>query len=58
MVKKLYSTMNISIKTKLALFFNNLLYKSVEHSTLGLNDEATTISRILFVLPEEANYSH
>ncbi|MAS77568.1 MAG: hypothetical protein CMG15_02865 [Candidatus Marinimicrobia bacterium] len=57
MVKKLYSTMNISIKTKLALFFNNLLYKSVEHSTLGLNDEATTISRILFVLPEEANYS-
>ena len=57
MVKKLYSAMDIPLKTRLGLFFNNLIYKSIKDSTLGINDNNTSISRVLFILPEEVNYS-
>ena len=57
MVKKLYSTMDFPLKTRLALSFNNVIYKSIKNSTLGINDDNTSISRVLFILPEEINYS-
>ena len=57
MVKKLYSTMDFPLKTRIALSFNNVIYKSIENSTLGINDDNTSISRVLFILPEEINYS-
>ena len=57
MVKKLYSAMDIPLKTRLGLFFNNLIYKSIKDSTLGINDNNTSISQVLFILPEEVNYS-
>ena len=57
MVKKLYSTMDIPFKTRLALFFNNLISKSIKNSTLGINENNNAISRVLFVVPEEFNYS-
>ena len=57
MVKKLYSAMDIPLKTRLALFFNNLISKSIKNSTLGINENNNAISRVLFVVPEEFNYS-
>ena len=57
MVKKLYSTMDIPFKTRLALFFINLISKSIKNSTLGINENNNAISRVLFVVPEEFNYS-
>ena len=49
--------MDFPLKTRLALFFNYLIYKSVKDLTLGINDNNTSISRVLFILPEEINYS-
>ena len=49
--------MDIPLKTRLALFFNNLIYKSIKDSTLGINENKNAISRVLFVVPEEINYS-
>ena len=57
MVKKLYSAMDFPLKTRLALFFNNVIYKTSKDSTLGINEKNTSISEVLFILPEETKYS-
>ena len=57
MVKKLYSTMDFPLKTRLALFFDNIIHKPIKDSVLGVNDNKTSISQVLFILPEEINYS-
>ena len=57
MVKKLYSAMDIPLKTRLALSFNNLIYRPTKRSTLGINENHNAISQVLFVVPEDINYS-
>ena len=57
MVKKLYSAMDFPLKTRLALFLNNVIYKTSKDSTLGINEKNTSISEVLFILPEETKYS-
>ena len=57
MVKKLYSGMDLPIKTRAALFWMNLFFGTKNTDTaLALDKKISELGSVLFLLPAAENY--